>query len=388
MFERFSHPTSASVKMYLPIKMMMLVVLMAAFAGSVIGQTTPTTITNAAVASIVTPNTTDPVVSVPAVDAPISPETASTKPYPQGAGSDNQGYVIARGYVFRIHRSGGDPAIINATATGTVGSITDFKYGTKSAYKVEAGWNWSNNFGFRASYFYTNQSAEVDRTQTATAPFFISPRPLNLVFTGAPTVGTTARFRERFQVHVFDVEGTYKWHDPNWTVLVSGGVRIAPSRQTYTVEDIFAGSPENLRYTQERTGIGPTGAIDFRHRFGTSHFWWTGAARFAALFGQIDESGAYVVPGFTATAVRTSSRTTWVFEGESGIEWMHKFGGNNEVFLNGSGIFHNWNDLLNIMPVPAIGASATLTLDNPLLPPTRKGSIRFLGGAFSVGFRF
>ena len=385
MLERFSHAKSASVKMHFPIKAMMLVVLVAAIAGSAFGQSSSSTTTGGAVASIVTPATTDPVVSVPAADAAISPATASTAPYPQGAGGDNHGYVIMRGYAFRIHRSGGDPAIINAGATGLTASITDFNYGTKAAYKVEAGWSWNNNFGFRASYFYTNQSAQLNRTQTAAAPFFLSPRPLNVTFTGAPTIGTLARFRERLQIQAVDVEGTYKWHAPNWTVLISGGVRIAPTRQTYSVDDTFAGAPETLTYVQERTGIGPTGAIDFRHRLGGSSFWWTGAARIAVLFGQIDEAASY--NGAIPTR-RASSRTTWIGEAETGIEWMHKFAGNNEIFLNGSVVFHNWNNLLIIMPVPAIGVSATATLDNPLLPPTRKGSVRMVGGVFSLGFRF
>ena len=385
MIERFSHHKSARVTLKFPIKIMMLFVLVTAIAGSAFGQNSSSTSTNAAVASVVAPATTDPAVSIPAPDAAISPETANPKPYPIGAGSENQGYVIMRGYALSIHRSGGDPAIINAAAGGLTGSITNFNYGTKAAYKVEAGWNWSNNFGFRASYFYTNQSAQENRTQTAAAPFFLSPRPLNVVFTGAPTIGTLARFRERFQVHVIDLEGTYKWHQPNWTVLISGGLRFAPSRQTYSVDDTFAGLPETLSYVQERTGIGPTGAIDFRHRIGGSSFWWTGSARVAGLWGDIDEAASYnrAIP-----TLRTSSRTTWVWEAETGIEWVHKFAGNNEIFLNGSFTVQHWGDIVNVMPTPAIGTSATATLDNPLLPPTRKGSIRMLGGVFSLGFRF
>jgi hypothetical protein len=188
---------------------------------------------------------------------------------------------------------------------------------------------------------------------------------------------------------VIDLEGTHKWHNPNWTVLISGGLRIGISRQTYTAEDTFAGTTELVTYVQERTGYGPTGAIDFRHRIGSSSWWWTAQGRIANLFGGIDERASYVVPGFVQAAARTSSRSTWVFEGETGIEWSHKFnGGANEVFLNGSFAYHNWNDLLNIMPAPAVGVSAVAALDNPLLPPTRIGSISFVGGVFTVGFRF
>jgi hypothetical protein len=399
MLKRFTHQTSARVKMHFPIKMMMLVVLVAALAGSAFGQTPSSTNTGAAVASMVVSAKTDPAVPVPAAENPISPAKA-TATKPVGAGSDNHGYVLLRGYFFSINRSGGDPAVINVNVTGgppdlggggipTTASVSDFDYGWKSAYKAEVGWNWSNNWGIRASYFYTNQSAQENRTGTTTSPFFISPRPLNVPYTGPADPGTLARFRERFQIHVIDVEGDYKWHNPNWSVLVSGGIRIAPSRQTYTAEDTFKGVTENLTYVQERTGYGPTGAIDFRHRIGGSNFWWTGAARVAALFGAIDEISTFTAPGVIDTATRSDSRTNWVYEVESGLEWSHKFnGGNNEFFLNGSFVYHNWNDIVNIIPTPAVGTDPIALLDNPLLAATKKGSISFTGGVFSVGFRF
>lgn len=389
MLKRFTHQTSARVKMHFPIKMMMLVVLVAALADSAFGQTPSSTNTGAAVASMVVSAKTDPAVPVPAAENPISPAKA-TAPMPVGAGSDNQGYVMARGYFFSINRSNGDPAVINSSLGAVVSSVVDFDYGWKSAYKVEVGWNWSSGWGLRTSYFYTNQSAQENRNATTGAPFLISPRPLNVTFTGAADPGTLARFRERFQIHVIDVEGDYKWKDPKWTVLVSGGIRIAAHRQTYTAEDTFTffGPTQNVTYAQERTGYGPTGAIDFRHRLGGSNFWWTASGRVAGLWGTIDENASFIVVGFSELATRSGKRTTWVFEVESGLEWSHKFAGNNEVFINGSFMYHNWNDLLNIIPVPAVGASAVDTLDNPLLPATRKGSISFLGGVFSVGFRF
>jgi hypothetical protein len=310
-------------------------------------------------------------------------------PTPTPASGDNHAYVKFTAYYFKVSRSGGDPAVINSNAGGLISSIDSFNYGWELAYKGEAGWNASNGFGFRGSYFYTKQSAEENRTGSATAPFIVSPRPLNVTFTGAADANTPATFRERFKLQVIDLEGTYKWQDPSWSVIVSAGVRIALSRQTYTAQDTFVGTTENVSYIQKRTGYGPTGAVDFRHQIGGSGFWWTGTARFAYLTGKINESASYTAGTFSQTPTRTSGRKNWVFEGETGLEWVHNIGGgNNELFLNGSFIYHNWNNIVNVMPTSAVGGSATASLDNPSLPPTKKGSISFMGGAFTIGFRF
>jgi hypothetical protein len=266
--------------------------------------------------------------------------------------------------------------------------VNNFKYGTEGAFKVEAGWNATNNFGFRASYFYTNQTAQENRTGATTAPFIISPRPLNVTFTGAAASGTAATFREKFRLSVIDLEGTYKWHSTNSSALFSAGVRIAPSRQTYTASDIFVTTPENLSYRQKRTGVGPTVAIDLRHRLGGSNFWITGAGRLAVLFGKNKETASFASGTFLQTAARDRSRTNTVVEGEVGLEYAHKFGSGNEFFLNGSFITHDWNNLVNVIPTNAVGGSATSSLDNPTAAPIKKGSVVFVGGAFSIGFRF
>lgn len=386
MIEQFLNLVSNRERFSLPTKALILFALVTALGGNAFAQTQATTDVSGAVTSMVASAKDDAGV-VPAADNPIAPE-AKPAALPVGAGSDHRGYVMARGYFFSINRSGGDPAVIASSAGGVISSVTNFDYGWKSAYKAEAGWNWPSNWGLRGSYFYTNQSAQVNRTGTVGAPFFVSPRPLNVTFTGAADAGTLARFRERFQLHVIDLEGDYKWHNPNWSVLVSAGLRIGISRQTYTAEDTFAGTTENLRYVQERTGYGPTAAIDFRHRIGSSNFWWTGQGRFAVLFGDVDESSLFTSGAFIPPpTLRTDSRSTWVFEGETGLEWSKTIG-TWQIFLNGSGVYHYWNDLLNIMPTAAVGGSATASLDNPLLPPTRTGNISFVGGVVTVGFRF
>jgi hypothetical protein len=386
MFEKVSQAMSIRVNIPLPIRSMILFAIVAALSSSAFAQTQASTDINTGVTTMVATAKAEPAVMVPAAKEPFfSPKKSA--PMPVGAGSNNHGYALFRGYFFSVNRSGGDPAEIDSNALGVTSAVTNFDYNWKSGYKAEVGWNWSSGWGLRASYFYTNQSAQVNRNGAAGAPFIISPRPLNVTFTGAADAGTLARFRERFQVHAIDVEGTYKWSNPAWTLLVSGGVRVAPSRQTYTAEDTFAHTTENVVYKQERTGWGPTWALEYRHKL-TPHLWWSAAGRLAVLFGNIDETSSYSAGGFTQTAARTSSRTNWVYEVESGLEWVTPFDGGKEFFINGSFMYHNWNDIVNIMPVPAVGASATLSLDNPLLPPTRKGSISFTGGVFSVGFRF
>lgn len=387
MFEQLSHAVSIRVKIPLTIKSMILFALVAALSSSAFAQTQSSTDMSTDVTTMVAAAKTEPAVAVPAADEPFS-SAKKAAPMPLGAGSNNHGYATFRGYFFSVNRSNGDPAVISASTGGNVSSVDNFDYGWKSAYKAEVGWNFSSGWGLHASYFYTNQSAQENRNGTAGAPFFVSPRPLNVTFTGPADAGTLARFRERFQVHVIDVEGSYKWTNPNWTVLVSGGVRVAPSRQTYTAEDTFAGVTENVRYVQERTGWGPTWALEYRHKIG-GNWWWTASGRLAVLWGNIDETSSYAVPpGFLLTETRSGTRTNWVYELESGLEWTHQFAGNNEVFINGSFMYHNWNDLVNVIPVPTVGASALLALDDPLLPATKKGSISFTGGVFSVGFRF
>lgn len=388
MLEQLSQAESIRVNIFLPIKSMILFALVAALSSVAFAQTTSSTDTGADVTTMVAAAKAEPAVVDPANTNPFS--SVKIAPKPVGAGSDNQGYVMGRGYFFSVHRSNGDPAVISSSLGGVITAVDDFDFGWKTGYKVEIGWNWSGGLGLRASYFYTNQAAQENRNGTVAAPLFVSPRPLNVTFTGAAAPGTLARFRERLQIQAIDVEGTFKWKNPNWTVLISGGIRVAPTRQTYTAEDTFVGSPENVRYVQERTGYGPTGAIDFRHRLGGSNIWWTGQARIAGLWGTLDETSTFASGGIIFnTAARSNSRTTWVVELETGIEWSHKFnGGANEFFINGSFVYHNWNDLVNIIPVAPVGGSATAALDNPLVAATRTGSVSFIGGVFSAGFRF
>jgi hypothetical protein len=388
MLEHFSTPTFYRLRIRSVIRMMIPAALAVTLAASSFGQSQSSTSTDDPAASLVAATKTGPA-NVPASELPISRANPGDKAYSPGAGSSHHGYVEFTTYFFKVNRSGGDPAVINSTAGGLISSIDNFNYGWELAYKGEAGWNASNGFGFRGSYLYTNQTAQVVRTATATAPFIISPRPLNVTFTGAADATTVATFGERFKLQVIDLEGTYKWHAANWSALVSGGVRIALSRQTYTAQDTFAGTKENVSYIQKRTGYGPTGAVDFRHQIGGSSVWWTGTARFAYLTGNITENANYIAGTFSQPTARTSGRKNWVFEGETGVEWLHNVGGGgNELFLNGSFIYHNWNNIVNVMPTSAVGGSATTSLDNPLLPPTKKGSISFVGGSFTVGFRF
>ncbi len=388
MLKNLSQKARMTTRTSFIIKLIALTILMSAMSSISFAQTQSNTDTGAAIASLVTDAKAAPAVTAPAPEAPISPANTSANPTAQGAGSDNQGYIHIRGYVFRIHRTNGDPAVINSDGIGNVSSVNNFHYGTEGAFKIEAGWNATNNFGFRASYFYTNQTAQENRTGGASAPFIISPRPLNVTFTGSAAAGTAATFREKFRLHVIDLEGTYKWHSTNSSALLSVGVRIAPSRQTYTASDIFVTTPENLNYRQKRTGVGPTVAIDLRHRLGMSNFWITGAGRFAVLFGRNRETASFASGTFLGTAVRDRSRTNTVLEGEVGLEYAHKFGSGNEFFLNGSFITHDWHNLVNVIPTNGVGASSTALLDNPAADPTRKGSIIFVGGAFSIGFRF
>ena len=391
MFPRLSRTKNNPVNTTLAMKCLLLLALSAALGGTAFAQTqTDANLnTGAAITAMVSDTLKTPAAKIAAVKDPvISPAKPSRKPLAQGAGSNNPGYIFLRGYAFHIHRTSGDPAVINADAGGNISSVNDFNYGTEGAFKVEAGWNATNNWGFRASYFYTNQTATENRTGATTAPFIISPRPLNVTFTGAAAPGTTASFREKFRLHVIDVEGTYKWHSSNSSALVSFGVRIAPSRQVYTAQDIFGTTPETVNYTQKRTGWGPTVGIDLRHRIGSSNFWLTGAGRFALLFGRLRETASYTAGTFSGTATRSEGRTTTVWEGESGLEWNHPFGSGKEFFINGSFVVHDWVKIVNVIPTSAVGGSSTASLDNPAVPATRRGSIIFVGGAFSLGFRF
>ncbi|MBC7912424.1 MAG: hypothetical protein H7Y30_18095 [Pyrinomonadaceae bacterium] len=389
MSEKFSQVTNAALNITLPLKLMLLVALVAAMAVSSSAQTQSTTGTDEAVAAMITSTKTDPAISASASKSLIGLANAPKKPSAQGAGSENNAYIFVRGYAFSVNRSGGNPAVISSSGGGAITAIDNFDYGTEGAVKFEAGWN-GPHWGFRGSYFYTTQSAQEDRTGTAAAPFFVSPRPLNVTFTGFATANTPATFRERFRLHVVDLEGTYKWFSPDWSVVLSAGVRIAPSRQTYTAQDTFgAATTENLNYTQKRTGVGPTAAIDFRHRLGKSNWWITGDGRLAVLFGKLRETATFSNSGgFSQTATRSDSRTTFVGEGELGLEYSWKFGSGNEFFLNGSFIVHHWNDIVNVMPVNPVGGSAFTTLDNPAAASTRQGSLTFTGGAFSFGIRW
>lgn len=332
MFERLLQVKSAFLRTPVLIKMMVMVALMLTLANHSNAQTQTTPTTDEAIAQMVKDAKTTPAVGASATKSRVSPFSTVAKPKAQGAGSDNPGYIFLRGYVLHISRSNGDPAVINSDAVGNITSVDDFDYGVEGAFKVEAGWNATNNWGFRVGYFYTTQTADENRTATAAAPFIISPRPLNVTFTGAAAAGTAATFRERFRLHVIDVEGTYKWHSSNSSLVVSAGVRIAPSRQTYNANDIFVTTPEALTYTQKRTGVGPTFGLDWRHRIGSSNFWWTGAGRIAVLFGKIKETSTFASGTFIQTATRDRSRTNWVLEGETGVEWAKKFGSNNEFW--------------------------------------------------------
>jgi hypothetical protein len=362
-----------------PTKTFMLTVLLATVAISAFAQT------QSSRNATITPPAA--IVSVTSPDATIPPSETAAPPMMQGAGSDNAGYIVFRGYLFHIKRTNGDPAVINGSAAAAVTSVDNFKYGKEAAFKVEAGWNGTNNWGVRGAFFYTSQSANENRTGATTAPFFVSPRPLNVTFTGPAANGTAATYREKFRLPVFDFEGSYKWHSPNSTALASFGIRFAPSKQTYTASDIFVATPENLIYVQKRTGIGPTAAIDWRHRI-NAHWWWTGTGRVAILFGKIKETATYTSGAFTQTATRNLGRTNFVLEGETGVEWMHKYPSGNEIFVNGSFVAHDWNNLLNVMPVSAVGGGATALLDAPTAAPTKKGSVIMIGGSFALGFRF
>lgn len=371
-------------RLSLKLTMLALPLLMAAVSSSTQSQTS----TNRATTAAGPAAATDP---LPAAGAPLSPASATAEPAAQGAGSNNRSYIFFRGYLFHINRSNGDPAVINAAPGAVTTSVTDFHYGNEGAFKVEAGWNQNptGGWGFRASYFYTNQKAQENRTGATTAPFFYSTRPLNVLETGAAAAGTPATFSERFRLHVIDLEGTHKWVSGGGTnsVVVSFGVRIAPSRQTYTAVDTFVTTPESVTYTQRRTGFGPTGGIDVRHYLGGG-FSWTGAGRVAFLFGKIHETATYT--GVTTTSgsgTRNLGRNTPVWEGESGLEWKTPCCG-GEFFVNASFIVHHWHNLINVTPTPAVGGVAFAGFDNPAAPPTKIGSIMFIGGSASLGFRF
>lgn len=366
------------MKKHLTLKFMTLAVLVAIAAVGASAQTSTST-GDATTAAVVPAVPTDP---LPAAGAPTFPKPANVLPA-QGAGSTKDSYVWVRGYIFKVHRSNGDPAVINSNALGNTTSVENFDYGTEKAFKIEGGWNSpTNHFGFRLAYFRSLQGADISHTATAGAPFILSPRPLNVTFTGAADAGTVATFSERFRLQVIDIEGTYKWGAPTHSVVLSGGVRIAPSSQIYQAHDIFATTPEVVGYTQRRTGVGPTFGVDLRQHLGGG-FWVTAAGRAAVLFGSIRETASYAVTGFVQTPTRISGRTQAAWEGEGGLEWS-----SSGFFVNGSFIFHDWQNLVNVMPTPAVGASAFAPLDNPANPPTKKGSVRFVGGAFSAGFRF
>lgn len=319
--------------------------------------------------------------------------TRAKAPAAPTSGDENNAYVSFKTYIFKVTRSDNDVAVLGVSSPGSL--ITDktkFDFGTSAAYKAEAGWQAPNRFGFRGSYFFTFQDAQENRTGAGTAPFFVSPRPLNLIFTGAAFPGTPATYKEDLRMDVADLEGTYNWTEDDWTVLVSGGVRIARVRQLYRANDNFGSATnfEALRYEQKRTGFGPTGALEFKKRLGTSNLWFTGSGRFAAIFGSIDESAQFDCTscGVVTPVTRSSSPRTWVVEGEAGVEWKHKLSGGNELFFGGSFIIHNWHDVVIATPTNAVGGDGLATLDPATAAPTQRGSVRFLGGGFSAGFRF
>jgi hypothetical protein len=298
-----------------------------------------------------------------------------------------------RAYLFKVYRrSGGGPAYIEGSPTTfNVTRVQNFSYGMEKAWKLEAGWNATNGWGFRASAFRTFQSANTSRVAPAGFnPFIVSPIPLNAGFTGPADPGTTATFQEKFRIYSFDLEATRKWHSANHTLLVSAGLRIADTSQVYRANDVssffflFPTASEVVIYSQNRRAYGPTAAFDWRDRLGGSNFWWTGTARLAWISGKNQENASYNGTG----NFRNRGRGNGVFEFETGVEWAHKLGGGHEFFFGSSFIAHQWRNIVNIMPTNPVGGAAIASLDDPASNPTKKGSVAFIGGHITAGFRF
>ena len=334
------------------------------------------------------------------IEAPADPVgTLTSLKRPASAASTDEAHAWAdvKVYVFKVSRGDNNIAVVALDGLGKVASNTSFDYGRQTAYKTEFGWTAGNKFGFRASYFYTKQRAnDISRLGTAAPPRFKSTAPLNVFPTGTTTPGNTSTYAQNFRMDVGDIEATYSPRNERWRAMISAGVRIARYNQVYRAHDALLNLFfEDVRYEQKRTGAGPTGAVDLRYRLGNSDVSLIGSGRVAFLFRPLRETAISTLtdlhattPFSTQTATRSSSPRTFVVEGEAGLEWEYKFSGRRSIFFNGSFIMHQWHDAVIGTPVEPVGSSTGTPSDDPAAPPTVKGSIRFLGGGFSVGFRF
>ncbi|MCA8998274.1 MAG: hypothetical protein KDA80_14845 [Planctomycetaceae bacterium] len=177
---------------------------------------------------------------------------------------------------------------IDAT-TGTM-QLTPFEYNYEANTRAWIGYSRPNGLGVRATYSYTDQTADAARLVATPTTFHTAQL---LVVNIPAAINTTAPGQllavdSSLNTKIFDLEGTIELDLGDLDIVGLGGLRYAKLDQdaNATVLDGLFTPLQHLGWGREFEGIGPSAGVEAHRSLGDTGFSLIGTGRIALLFGK------------------------------------------------------------------------------------------------------
>ncbi len=284
----------------------------------------------------------------PLAPAPVCPPETGRARFIAGAGVYYVQPHFEANPAFTTTLGGGIAAVPATTAIFQ----RDFDWDYHFAPQAFVGFIGANGLGLRGRYWRFDESTDISAANgTGFSPITGGTTITDATgFLVSTTAGDLLTFESDLQLDVLDVEALQEIVRGPWTVTLSGGVRLADLRQSYTAR-LFNPGPaietfDILQSNQRFKGIGPVAAAEVRRQLFNSGLAIYGSARAAVLFGTGERSSSLsetTAGALTDFSSFSSSRDDVmpVTELEIGAEYAFNFR-NFQLFVRATYVGHVW----------------------------------------------
>lgn len=235
--------------------------------------------------------------------------------------------------------------LISTVSTGNLqkSEQAGFEYGFTPTPVFTAGFISPRGIGFRARYWYLNDSENLSTRFDNSLKRLMTAGPLGVVLLS--TAGLTSGFFDNFtfestlSMQTADAEIIIDRQYNEWHILLSGGARYASIDQTYIVHNhgetsgitLAVSEHSNfLHSSQSSDGFGPTLNAEVNYAVGWGNLSLYGNGRNSFIFGTRSENVRARIEntmiGTTFEEADTGGNTLFtIFEGEFGVNWTKQF---------------------------------------------------------------
>jgi len=259
-----------------------------------------------------------------------------------------------------------NPAYLVTSNNGPdqIAKQVNFDYDFNMTPVFSGGIIYPNGIGFRGRYWLLNGNDSQSTTFDNSITRLMTAGPLGVILLSTP--GVTPGLFDHFSfdstlsMQTADAEVIIDRKYDAWHILLSGGVRYAYIKQTYTVHNqgetssinLITNHINSLQSSQFSRGFGPTISAEAGYAIGWGGLSLYGNARNSTIFGKENENASAkevnTMIGDVDESVSTNHNTLFnIFELELGLDWSKKYKNNIEMDWRIGVVGQTWTNVGN-----------------------------------------